>query len=111
MDNLEVRWELAIKTLEKIFGEEIDLQAALFLIGVQELGKGPKKFSKKQKMEVMHIAVCKLLSDYGYYKFAGYDKDGWPHYDRQDRLPKLEGNAQEKLMKEAIINYLEKQDL
>lgn len=108
MENLEVRWQQAIKKLESIFGDEVDLQAALFVIGVQELGKGPRKFNKRQKLEVMHIAVCRLLSDYGYYEFEGYDKDQWPHYKRTEKLPNLKAREQESLMKEAIINYLEK---
>jgi hypothetical protein len=109
MENLELKWSLALKKLEPIFGEEMDLQAALFVIGVQELGKGPRKFNKRQKLEVIHIAVCKLLRDYGYYEFSGYDEEGWPHYERTHRLPNLKGESQEILMKEAIINYLEKQ--
>jgi len=109
MENLDYHWTEAMKKLEPVFGEEIDLQSALFIIGIQELGKGPRKFNKRQKLEVIHIAVCRLLSDYGFYEFEGYDEDSWPHYKRTARLPKLEGENQENLMKEAIINYLEKQ--
>ncbi|MGY8951996.1 MAG: hypothetical protein ACKVJP_01355 [Flavobacteriales bacterium] len=109
MENLEINWNEALKKLEPVFGGDIDLQGALFIIGIQELGKGPRKFNKRQKLEVIHIAVCRLLSDYGFYEFKGYDEDSWPHYERTTRLPKLEGKNQEKLMKEAIINYLNKQ--
>ena len=109
MENLEYHWDESMKKLEPVFGADIDLQSALFIIGIQELGKGPRKFNKRQKLEVIHIAVCRLLSDYGFYEFAGYDEDNWPHYKRTARLPKLEGKSQENLMKEAIINYLEKQ--
>ncbi|MBD79687.1 MAG: hypothetical protein CL840_12280 [Crocinitomicaceae bacterium] len=109
MENLEYHWNETIKKLEPVFGEDIDLQSALFIIGIQELGKGPQKFNKRQKLEVMHIAVCRLLSDYGFYQFKGYDEDNWPHYERVEKLPNLNSSDQEKLMKEAVINYLEKQ--
>jgi hypothetical protein len=108
MENLNARWSLALNQMEKRFGEDMDLQAVLFVIGVQELGKGPRIFNKRQKLEVLHIAVCRLLSDYGYYEFEGYDEEGWPHYSRTQKLPHLTGENQEKLMKEAIVNYLDK---
>ncbi|GAB5538905.1 MAG: hypothetical protein Salg2KO_10080 [Salibacteraceae bacterium] len=103
--DFEQEWQAAVQKFEKRFEQPLDLQAILFLIGVNELGKGPVKLSKDQKIDVMHIAVCQLLSPFGYYHFQGLDADGWPHYERNDRLPKLEAKEQEILMKEAIINY------
>lgn len=105
--DLDLKFQKALNQLEDQFGENIDLQGALFLIGVQELGKGARKFNKRQKLEVLHIAVCRLLSDYGYYEFEGYDKDGWPHYRRTEKLPGISPKEQEKLMKEAVVNYFE----
>ena len=57
----ELKWKSAIKQLEERFEQAMDLQSTLFLIGVQELGKGFGKFSKKEKLDLMHIAVCKVL--------------------------------------------------
>lgn len=91
--------------MEKRFGQPLDLQALLFLIGVNELGQGPRRLNKDQKIDVIHIAVCHLLAPYGYYEYTGTDKDGWPHYVRSEKLPKLMADEQERLMKEAIINY------
>ena len=53
----------------------------------------------------MHIGVCKLLSDYGYYTFDYVDNDGWPHYKLIENLPNLKPGEQTILMKEAIVNY------
>lgn len=103
-----MRFDMTLKKLRPEFGEDIDLQAVLFLIGVQELGKGPNKFNKRQKLEVLHIAVCSLLVEYGYYEFEGYDQEGWPHYQRTEKLPSLNVKEQELLMKEAVVNYFEK---
>ncbi len=57
-----------------------DLNAVLFLIGIQELGFVKNAFTKEEKQDLMHIAVCRLLSDEGYYEFIGRDADGWPHW-------------------------------
>ena len=88
--------------------EIIDLDSIIFLIGLQELGQFQKKFNKQKKLEVIHIAVCKLLSDYGYYEFDYTDNDGWPHYKLIKKLPNLKAGEQTILMKKAIINYFVK---
>ena len=103
---LEAEWQGALKIFEERFGPDMDLQAALFLIGIQELGKGPMKLNKDQKLDVIHIAVCTLLEPYGYYEYKGVDDDGWPHWERTTRLPKLNPKDQDQLMKRAIIDYL-----
>lgn len=87
------------------FGQEIDLKGILFLIGVQELGKGHQKFSKQEKTDLMHVAVCRLLEEYGYYEFQGKDEQGWPHWRSTEKLPSLKPMEQERLIKEAIVSY------
>ena len=65
---------------------------------------------KDQKIDIMHIAVCRLLEPYGFYEFDYVDKDGWPHYKTINKLPNLKSGEQSILMKESIINYfIEKQ--
>ncbi len=82
-----------------------DLNAILFLIGIQELGRWKKAYSKEEKQDLMHIAVCRLLSYDGYYKFAGRDADGWPHWEPVRSLQKRELREQELLLKLNIIRY------
>lgn len=84
-----------------------DLNAMLFLIGLQELGRWKTSFSKEEKQDLMHIAVCRLLAYDGHYEFAGRDADGWPHYELKSKLPKIDLATQEKLLKEKIIQYFE----
>lgn len=78
---------LRVKTIVKTaMGKDTfpDLQTILFLIGVQELGRIPKeKFTKEEKRDLMHIAVCTLLENDGYYTFVGRDQDGWPHWEEK----------------------------
>lgn len=103
--NLEQAWKEVVLKLEQRFGEGLDLQAILFLIGLQELGMGYQKLKKDQKVEVMHIAVCALLSQWGYYKFTGHDEGGWPHWRETSKLPSLDAKQQDKLIREAIVEY------
>ncbi len=104
-------WSAIVKKLEERFGEGLDFDSILFLIGVQELGFGPKKFSKRQKLEVLHVAICTLLEPYGYYLYEGNDADGWPHFKTVEELPHLTPIQQHKLIKEAIIDYFKQNDL
>ncbi len=104
-EELENKWNEVLKKLEPTFGEGLDMQAVLFLIGVQELGKGYSKFKKDEKVNVMHVAICTLLSKFGYYEFEGLDADGWPHWKSSDKLPHLKPAQQHMLMREAIVEY------
>jgi hypothetical protein len=104
-------WRELIARLEVRFGEGLELETVLFLIGVQELGQGHREFKKHEKLDLMHIAICRLLSHYGYYEFEGTDPDGWPHYRVLAKLPKLNPTEQSRLMKEAVIDYFRNSDL
>ena len=108
---LDKEWKLILEKLGKQFGEELDLQAVLFLIGVNELGQGYKKLGKDQKMDVIHIAVCALLSQYGYYEFEGKDEDGWPHWKATAKLPHLKPAQQHEIMKQAVVEYFRENEL
>ncbi|HEX4887315.1 MAG TPA: hypothetical protein VFV37_04635 [Luteibaculaceae bacterium] len=101
----EMRWQSLVKELERDFGMPADVQAILYLIGVQELGKGFKKFKKDDKVNLMHIAICRILEPYGYYQYEGIDAEGWPHYTAIKKLPPLESDQQQQLMKSAILDY------
>ena len=107
MDNFEERWAQVEKTLEERFGKVPDMEGILFLIGVNELGRMPerKKFTKEQKQDLMHIAVCKLLSQHGYYEFVGLDEEGWPHYQEVEAVPITGLEGQEQLLRECVITY------
>ncbi len=107
----EKQFKDVLKALSKQFGDDIDLQAVLFLIGVQELGKGPIKFSKSAKLDVLHIAICTLLAPYGHYEYEGLDKDGWPHWKVVENLPALKPGQQLYLIKQAVIDYFKNKEI
>jgi hypothetical protein len=108
LKEIEASWRLLQKELEERFGMPVDFQAALYLIGVQELGKWQQKFKKDDKVNIMHIAICTLLEPYGYYEYKGRDDDGWPHWETKSQLPPLKSGQQLVLMKEAMLTYFEK---
>lgn len=85
--------------------KNISIETILFLIGVQELGSGRQDYTKDDKVNLLHIAVCRLLEPFGFYEFSYYDKDGYPHFKELQPLPELKPNEQQLLMKKAIIQY------
>lgn len=108
--DLERQWQLLLTTLSKSIGKKPkDLNGVLFLIGVQELGKGSKVFSKEEKQDLLHIAICKVLSLAGYYELEGLDEQGWPHWKLIKKLPHFDLLEQEKLLKMLVIEYFEKE--
>ena len=108
--DIELRFQEVKTALEKNFGEGLDVQAILFLIGVNELGIGYKEFSKSEKTDLLHVAICTLLEPHGYYTFEGRDEEQWPHFILNKELPPLDSREQQHLIKESIIDYFEQNE-
>ena len=89
IDELIASWKALKVALRTKFGDDIDMQAILFLIGMQELGLGPKKLEKAEKVDVMHVAICTLLEPLGYYIYKGRDEDHWPHWENTGKMPHM----------------------
>ncbi len=105
---LQKKWVKLLAEIGQTIGKRPkDLNGMLFLIGVQELGKGKQEFSKEEKQDLMHIAICKVLSYSGYYELGGLDAEGWPHWKPTKRLPRFDLLDQEKLLKMHILEYFE----
>ena len=79
-DDLQVRWWKLEEKLMERFGKKPDVETILFMIGIQELGDIREKFTKEQKQDLMHIAVCTVLAPSGYYELSHVDEEGWPHF-------------------------------
>lgn len=107
---LERKWNALLEQLRTMLGKKPkDLNAVLFLIGVQELGQGSRYFSKEEKQDLMHIGICKVLSMSGYYELVGLDNEGWPHWKLVKKLPHFDLLEQEKLLKLHVMEYFEKE--
>jgi len=107
-DSLQSRWLKLNNLIKEQFNIQPDLEGILMLIGVQELGQGPQKFNKEQKQDLMHIAVCTILSTSGYYKMDGKDKDGWPLFTQLKPTPPYGSEEQENFIKDHILMYFQR---
>lgn len=103
----DAAWLAARFEMKQLLGLEKlpDLQGILFAIGLQELGQLRDNFTKEERQDLMHIAVCRLLSYDGYYELEGYDEDGWPHW-KPTALPPVGRANQERLLKRKISQYI-----
>ncbi len=105
-EEFEESWLKVQKMVFKRFGEKLDEQTILFIIGLQELGKGDAEYKKEEKLDIIHIGICTVLSPFGYYQFIGKDDEGWPHFKNIKKLPnKIQGEYQKDFLKKAIIEY------
>ena len=109
-EDLQVRWlKLRIK-LKEAFNIKPDMNGVLLLIGVQELGQGAQEFSKEQKQDLMHIAICTVLMPAGFYSNDGLDEESWPHFTQVKELPGFQLIEQENFLKDHILFYFQQQD-
>ena len=104
---LKARWEEVVQRLSDTFteGETLGVDGIIYLIGVQELGQLGRTYVKDEKVDLMHIGICKLLERFGYYQYELTDPDGWPHYRLVQNLPDLKPGEQSILMKKDIVQY------
>ncbi|AWO01760.1 hypothetical protein DLD77_08655 [Chitinophaga alhagiae] len=106
-EDFVTRWKKVEDMLRERFGKTPNMEAILLLIGIQELNSPKKKYTKEQKQDLMHIAVCTLLTQSGYYEPEGRDRDGWPHFKELQPVPKMGLEEQERFLKEHVIAYFE----
>lgn len=98
-------WKALLDFLEGILGKKPDMNAILFLVGVNVLGKGPDAFTKEEKQDLMHVAVCELLSFSEFYAFEGRDESGWPHYRILRSTVSLTLAEQEAVLRACAVQY------
>jgi len=109
-DDLQTRWWALEAKLVERFGKKPDMEAILFLIGMQETGFIKEKITKEQKQDLMHVAICTLFSQSGYYELEKKDDEGWPHFRQIKSLPVLNMIQQENFMKDHILLYFQNHD-
>jgi hypothetical protein len=106
-NDLFVRWMNLEQKLVERFGKKPDLESVLFLIGVQEFGAIKNKFTKEQKQDLIHVAVCSLLSQSGYFEYERTDEDGWPHFKQLKPIPSMSLKDQEDFIKDHVLLYFQ----
>jgi hypothetical protein len=110
-DDLQQRWwNLEAKLVER-FGKKPDMETILFLIGIQEFGQIKPKFTKEQKQDLMHVAICQLLTPSGFYELERVDEEGWPHFRQLKPMPDMNPIQQENFLKDHVLLYFEEHGL
>lgn len=110
-DDLQARWWKLEEKLMERFGKKPDMETVLFLIGIQEFGDIRTKFTKEEKQDLMHVAVCSLLSSSGYYSLEAVDEDGWPHFKQLKHIDPMGLKDQEDFLKDHILLYFQNNGL
>lgn len=100
-----VRWNRLMEALQKDFGKRPSLEGVLYLIGIRELGALHREFTKEEKRDLIHIAICAILAPSGYYRLSHHDADGWPHWEVAEPLPFIDIFSQEIFLKSHIVDY------
>lgn len=106
-DDLQIRWWKLEEKLMARFSKKPDVESVLFMIGIQELGEIKDKFTKEQKQDLMHIAICTVLMPSGYYELSHVDEDGWPHFKQLKSMPSMHAVVQENFLKDHILLYFQ----
>lgn len=108
-DTLEPRWSRLQQWLQGRFDKEADLEGILFLIGVQETGRGYEPDLEKEVKErlVMEGTYC-AFETLGLYRRVGMEKDGHWIWERRTDTPDLSIEQQETLLKMAILHYFDR---
>ena len=109
-DDLQARWWKLEEKLISRFGKKPDLEAVLFLIGLQETGATQREYTKEQKQDLMHVAVCTVLSSSGFYLPEGQDEEGWPHFRQLKEIPPMPLKEQEDFLKDHVLLYFQNHD-
>ena len=106
---LDFEWLRVQHWVKEAMGKDAlpDLNTVLFLIGIQELGRWKKKYTKEEKQDLMHIAVCRLLSYEDYFEFVGRDADGWPHWKQVREMSAQNLGSQEQSLKKLCVRYVD----
>jgi hypothetical protein len=105
------KWKFILSQLETQFGKRLDMNAILLIIGIRELGVLKEKFTKEEKVRLMHIAVCRLFSKSGYYELVGVNPKGWPEWNKLLDLPFIDVFEQESLIRQHIVDYFEEEEI
>ncbi len=110
-EQIEQSFDDLCTKLEARLGRKPDLNALLYLIGIQESGRFSSRFTKEEKQDLMHVGVCSLLIEEGYYIPEGRDENGWPHFKPTGKKAPEGQEQQELLIKKQILNYFTKNSL
>lgn len=106
MEYNQENWDLLELEISKRFKVTADFDFMLFLIGIQELGSGMRPYERQEKMDLINLGKCTLLSRSGYLKESGNDEEGWPQFEEVKSLKSLTPSFLNYRLKQAAFEYL-----
>ena len=106
---LQQRWSLLKRWTLSRFGKEADLEGLLFLVGIQELGKGfDPDLDKSKKEQILLEGTYCVLETLGYYERIGMEDNGHWIWEQTSQLPPdLSKEAEERILRKAVLRYLD----
>ena len=103
---LEARWQRLAAWLQERFHRATSIEAVLFLIGIQSRGRGYEpELEKETKQDLVMEGTYCAFEALDLYRRVGMDADGFWLWERTTPLPELSIEAQEKLLRLAILAY------
>ena len=94
---LEKAWQELIQSFKLDYDETPQVDAVLFVIGLQELNIPFERLTKDQNLDVIHIGLCAVFIPLGYNEPIERDQDGWIHFKPINKFQKLTSKEQEEV--------------
>ena len=107
---LAAQWQQLQAWLGPRFGgEELKLEAILFLVGIQSTGRGYEpKLEKETKQDLIMEGTYCAFETLDLYQRIGADEEGrWIWERTPTPLPKLSVEGQEKLLRLGVLRYFD----
>lgn len=101
----KVLWAKYKEDFKQQYGEHPSVISTLFVIGLGEIEQELTELTKEQKQEVIHVGLCTLLENQGFYERLGVDEDGWPHFEVTAKAETVDIEKQEPFLRQQILNY------
>ncbi len=100
-------WNDLCKTLNELFGIDVDLNGVLFLVGIRERGLSFQHFSKEEKINLINLGSCTLYQQMGLVTRSGTDPDGWPLFHQNALSPVIPEERKLKTLQDCAIRYFQ----
>ncbi len=106
---LQERWALFQRWTLNRFGKKADVEGILFLVGIQELGKGfVPDLDKARKEQILLEGTYCVLETLGYYERIGMEGNGHWIWEQTNPLPsELSKEAEEQMLRRAVLRYFD----
>ena len=106
---LRERWTKLQLWTKQRFGKKADMEAILFLVGIQELGHGlPPDLDKTNKEQIVVEGAYCVLETLGYYDRVGIERNGHWIWEPITNLPQdIDKKAEENLLRHAVLRYFD----